>query len=154
MLSATSPKREASNTTSRGPNPSALCGAGGPIARLVSSPGGTISAILCLGSRGLSVPRMRLCCGTRLLHGTAHRDHAEEAEEQKSCHPLRELSLSGSTSPPQTRQCSCCTQGTAFLIFGEFLLSPLILAEHGQPPFHQNVWNVTPGYPPFSIRPC
>ena len=55
---------------------------------------------------------------------------SSEAEGQKSCHSLRELSLSGSTSPPQTRQCSGRAQATASLISGEFLVSPLILAEH------------------------
>ena len=131
---------------------------------MVSGSGGTISAVLRLGIRGLSVPRIRLCCRPRLLHGTAHRDHAENGENDPCNYPfynvfllpislyyghrlmllriyLQRLKgknhatlcvncLSGSTSPPQTRQYSCRAQVTASLILGEFLLSPLILAEH------------------------
>ena len=58
---------------------------------------------------------------------------SSEAEGQKSCHSLRELSLSGLMSLPQTRQCTCRTRITVSLIVGESLVNPLILAEHDSP---------------------
>jgi hypothetical protein len=52
-----------------------------------------------------------------------------EAEGQKSCHPPRRLSLRPGVSP-QARQGACRAQATVSLTSGEFLVNPLILAEH------------------------